>query len=149
MQNALVLMKERALRRGVNLHAELSPALGELLADERKLKQVLINLLSNAVKFTDEGGSVTVRGTPAGCGVRMEVRDTGSGIPERDQTLIFEEFRQAEGEHTRRHEGTGLGLALSKRLVELHGGEIGVESEPGRGSTFFFTLPGEPVEASA
>ncbi len=149
VQNALVLMKERALRRGVNLHAELSPALGELLADERKLKQVLINLLSNAVKFTPEGGSVTVRGTPAGCGVRMEVRDTGIGIPERDQTLIFEEFRQAEGEHTRRHEGTGLGLALSKRLVELHGGEIGVESEPGRGSTFFFTLPGEPVEASA
>ncbi len=144
IDNALVFMKERAARAGVELVREVEPGVGELLADERKLKQVLINLLSNAVKFTDEGGSVTLRARIAGERVEVEVEDTGIGIAAADQSVIFEEFRQAQAEHASKREGTGLGLALSKRLVELHGGQIGVRSEPGRGSVFFFNLPTTP-----
>jgi PAS domain S-box-containing protein len=137
----LVLMKERASRRGVKLSKELHGDLGMITADERKVKQVLINLLSNAVKFTSEGGSVTLRGRSSGDEVEVSVIDTGIGIKKEDHELIFEEFRQADNRDVQRQEGTGLGLALSKRLVELHGGRIWLESEPGRGSTFTFTLP--------
>jgi PAS domain S-box-containing protein len=139
--NALVLMKERANRGGVTLHKELEADVGVITADERKVKQVLINLLTNAVKFTPEGGSVTLRGRYSDDEVVISVIDTGIGIKKEDRELIFQEFRQVDGEHTRKHEGTGLGLALSKRLVELHGGRMWVESEPGKGSTFTFTLP--------
>jgi PAS domain S-box-containing protein len=139
--NALVLMKERANRGGVTLHKELEEDIGVITADERKVKQVLINLLTNAVKFTGEGGSVTLRGRYSGDEVVISVIDTGIGIEKEDRELVFQEFRQVDSEHTRKHEGTGLGLALSKRLVELHGGRIWVESEPGQGSTFTFTLP--------
>jgi PAS domain S-box-containing protein len=145
--NALVLMKERASRHSVRLSKELDGDLGAITADERKIKQVLINLLSNAVKFTGEGGSVTLRGRSSGDEVEVSVIDTGIGIEKKDHDLIFEQFRQADTEDVQKREGTGLGLALSKRLVELHGGRIWVESEPGRGSTFTFTLPKEIASA--
>ena len=105
------------------------------------------NLVSNAVKFTPEGGRVTVRGARLDDGAEVSVTDTGVGIAPDDQAVIFEEFRQVGGDGARRREGTGLGLALTKRFVELHGGRIAVISEVGKGSTFTFTLPvGQPVK---
>ena len=141
IDNALVLMKERAARHGVTLAKDVSPAVGEITADERMLKQVLINLLSNAVKFTDEGGSVTLGVRSSEEEITISVADTGIGIAPEDREVIFEEFRQASSDYAQKQEGTGLGLALSKRLVELHGGRIWLESEVGQGSTFSFTLP--------
>jgi signal transduction histidine kinase len=110
---------------------------------------VLLNLLSNAVKFTPEGGRVEVRATPLATdgtapgpgGVVVSVRDSGIGIAPADQAVIFEEFRQVGSDYARKREGTGLGLALARRLVELHGGRLSVESAVGQGSTFTFTLP--------
>jgi signal transduction histidine kinase len=141
IDNALIFMKQRALRRGVTLAKDLDSQIGVIEADERKVRQVLINLLSNAVKFTPEGGKVTVRARSGENGTVISVVDTGIGVAEKDREIIFEEFRQAGGDYAEKQEGTGLGLALSKRLVELHGGRIWVESEEGRGSTFSFTLP--------
>ena len=105
--------------------------------------QILLNLLSNAIKFTPEGGQVTLAARLEGGGrqVRVAVSDTGIGIAPEDQAKLFQEFVQLDAAPSRRYEGTGLGLALSKRLVELHGGAIGVESALGKGSTFWFTLP--------
>jgi signal transduction histidine kinase len=97
-------------------------------------------LLSNAVKFTPAGGSVDIRASRVDGEIRVAVSDTGPGIATEEQARIFEEFQQGEAGYEQR-EGTGLGLALSKRLVELHGGRIWVDSEPGEGSTFVFTLP--------
>ena len=116
------------------------PAPLDLTADPLKLKQVLYNLLSNAIKFTDAGGRVTVEGRLERETVVIRVTDTGIGIAPEDLATLFEEFRQVDSSLTRKHEGTGLGLALTKRLVELHGGEIAVESELGKGSTFTVTL---------
>ena len=119
-------------------------------ADERKVKQVVFNLLSNAVKFTPDGGRDRVTagfGEGAEDGVVVAVRDTGIGIAPDEQALVFEEFRQAGLASSQKHEGTGLGLALCKRFVELHGGRIWVESEPGVGSTFSFTLPNAVAES--
>jgi signal transduction histidine kinase len=108
--------------------------------DERRIRQVIFNLLSNAVKFTPAGGAVDVSAARANGEVRVSVADTGPGIAAADHERIFEEFQQTEAGVEQR-EGTGLGLALSKRLVELHGGRIWVDSELGHGSTFVFTLP--------
>ena len=148
VDNVLTLMKERAARRHVRLIREVPEVVGAITADERKVKQVLINLLTNAVKFTEAGGTVTVGVEVGPREVIVSVTDTGIGIAASDREIIFEEFRQATSEYTRKQEGTGLGLALSKRLVELHGGRIWVESEPGRGSTFGFTLPHQVTAAS-
>ncbi|HXZ85445.1 MAG TPA: ATP-binding protein [Myxococcota bacterium] len=139
--NALILIQERAAHRGVALVSELDPALDEITADERKLKQVLINLLANAVKFTDAGGKVTVRASRGADCVRVEVEDTGVGIAPEHHELIFEEFRQVADPSTRKQEGTGLGLALVKRMVTLHGGETWLRSALGQGSTFGFSIP--------
>jgi signal transduction histidine kinase len=141
IEGALVMTRERAFARGVEQVREIAPDLGEIEADERKVKQVLVNLLSNAVKFTDPGGTVTLRARRLEDGFELAVADTGVGIAPEEQPLVFDEFRQAGSDHERRAEGTGLGLALVKRLVELHGGSIRLESEPGRGSCFTFTLP--------
>jgi PAS domain S-box-containing protein len=141
IDNALVLMKERANSRGVTLLNELDGDIGVITADERKVRQVLINLLTNAVKFTPEGGTVSLRARSSDDELLISVVDTGIGIKPQDCAVIFEEFRQADSDYAREVEGTGLGLALSKRLVELHGGRIWVESELGQGSTFTFTLP--------
>jgi signal transduction histidine kinase len=141
LDNAVILVKERAARHGIALHLDLDPRLGELVGDERKVKQVLLNLLSNAVKFTPEGGRISLRARLTDRAVEIAVTDTGIGIAPEDQAAIFEEFRQVGSDETRKLEGTGLGLTLAKKFVELHGGRIWVESEPGYGSTFTFTLP--------
>jgi signal transduction histidine kinase len=140
LEGNLSMFRERAARSGVALAISLDPGLGVVNADERKLKQVVFNLLSNAVKFTPSGGRVLLSAARSADGVCVSVADTGIGIPEGEFERIFEEFGQASG-RPRSQEGTGLGLALARRFVELHGGRIWVESVPGRGSTFSFTLP--------
>ena len=142
IENALTLVRERASRRGIALERVVDPALGMIHADERKVKQVLLNLLSNALKFTPEGGRVDVEAGRAGGAALISVRDTGVGIAPEDHAAVFEEFRQVG--KSRGVEGTGLGLALSRKFIELHGGRIWVESELGRGATFRFTLPLDP-----
>jgi signal transduction histidine kinase len=114
--------------------------LGIVRADERKVKQVLLNLLSNALKFTPEGGRIDVRAQVRDGMAEISVTDTGDGIAAADQAAVFEEFRQV-GDSAKRVEGTGLGLALSRKFVELHGGRIWVTSQLGNGSTFTFTIP--------
>jgi signal transduction histidine kinase len=141
IENAMILMRDRARRAGVELAQEIESEIDEMTADERKIKQMLINLLTNAVKFTGDGGSVTLRARCQGADVEISVIDTGVGIAEKDHGLIFEEFRQAGDGWAQSQEGTGLGLALTKRLVELHGGSIRVESELGQGSTFTLRIP--------
>jgi len=148
MDNALTLVKGRAANHGIALHLDADPRIGEIVADERKVKQVLVNLLSNAVKFTPENGRVEVRAVPADGRVEIAVSDTGVGIALEDQEAIFEEFRQVGTDYARKREGTGLGLALTRRIVELHGGRIRVESEIGKGSTFTFSIPERPWPAS-
>ncbi|HXH83812.1 MAG TPA: GAF domain-containing protein [Candidatus Tectomicrobia bacterium] len=148
IDNALILVRERAARRGIALERVVDEKLGEVRADERKIKQVLLNLLSNAVKFTPEGGRIEVRAAVNDGVAEIAVADTGIGIAPEDQEAIFEEFRQVGTDYAKKHEGTGLGLALARRFVELHGGRLTVESEPGRGSTFTFTIPVTPWPAS-
>src|SRR5712692_2203474 len=141
LENAMTLLEERAQRHGIALKLEINPDLGTFRADERKFKQIMLNLLSNAVKFTPGGGSVAVTAKPNGTIVEISVSDTGAGIALEDQESLFEEFKQLGPDRARKAEGTGLGLALTKRFVELHGGTIQVKSAPGKGSTFSFTLP--------
>jgi signal transduction histidine kinase len=141
IDNALTLIRERATRHGITLSVEVDSRLGELNADERKLKQILLNLLSNAVKFTPEGGKIKVGACQIDGMVEIAVSDTGVGIAPEDQATVFEEFKQVGTDYTRKAEGTGLGLALTRKFVELHGGSMRLESEPGKGSTFAFTLP--------
>jgi signal transduction histidine kinase/HAMP domain-containing protein len=148
IDNALILVRERALRREITLEPSIDPRLGEIKGDERKVKQVLVNLLSNAVKFTPEGGRIDVRAVLAHDVVEISVADTGVGIAPEDQQAVFEEFRQVGTDYARKHEGTGLGLALARKFVELHGGTIWVKSQMGEGSTFTFTLPVRPWQAS-
>jgi len=140
IQNALILVGERAIRRGIALHQVIEERVGDIRADERKVKQVLLNLLSNAIKFTPEGGRIEVRAVPVNGSVEVSVTDTGIGIAPEDQEAVFEEFRQV-GAADKKAEGTGLGLALSRKFVELHRGRIWVTSQVGVGSTFTFTLP--------
>ena len=109
-------------------------------ADADKLRQVLLNLVTNAIKFTPEGGRIEVAAVPKDGSVEVSVSDTGVGIAPADQEAVFEEFRQV-GTSATKQEGTGLGLALCRKFVELHGGKIWVQSEVGRGSTFTFTIP--------
>jgi signal transduction histidine kinase len=144
LENALTLVRERATRRGIALDLKVDEHLGPFLGDERKIRQVLLNLLSNAVKFTPEGGRVGVAAALADGAVRIAVSDSGIGIAPDDQAAIFEEFRQVGTDAAQKSEGTGLGLTLAKKFVDLHGGKIWVESELGKGSTFTFTLPEKP-----
>jgi len=137
----MTLVRERAQNHGIALELHVDPRVGEIHADERKVKQIVVNLLSNAVKFTPDGGRIEVDARPNGNSVQVSVKDTGVGIAEKDQQAVFEEFRQVGGDYTTKQEGTGLGLALTRRFVELHGGNISVESAPGKGSMFTFTLP--------
>jgi signal transduction histidine kinase len=145
---AVILVRERATRHGLALDVAVDDRLGAFVGDERKIRQVLLNLLSNAVKFTPEGGRVAVRAAPADGTVEISVSDTGIGIAPEDQEAIFQEFRQVGTDYARKREGTGLGLALARRFVALHGGRIWVKSRPGEGSTFTFTLPVRPWPAS-
>jgi signal transduction histidine kinase len=148
LQDTLVLVRERAVRHGIDLHLDADGRLGALVADERKIKQVMLNLLSNAVKFTPVGGRVAVRAVPTDGAVEISVADTGIGIAPEHQELIFEEFRQVGGDYAHKREGTGLGLTLARKLVELHGGRLWVKSQPGQGSTFTFSVPERPWPAS-
>jgi two-component system, NtrC family, sensor kinase len=139
LERGVVIIRERATRGEVTISLA-TDGVGTVVGDERRVRQVIFNLLSNAVKFTPAGGSIAVAAAQLDGEVQVSVRDTGPGIAPEDQARIFEEFQQAEAGKEQR-EGTGLGLALSRRLIELHGGRIWVDSEPGAGSTFTFTLP--------
>ena len=141
ISNAMTLIRERAQRHAIALALDTDPELGEAVADERKFKQILLNLLTNAVKFTPDGGRVEVRAHRDADNIIVAVHDTGIGIAAEDQGAVFEEFRQVGRHYTNKQEGTGLGLALTRKFVELHGGRIWLESEPGKGSTFTFTIP--------
>jgi len=147
IENALVLVRERVIRRGIRLGSTIDTRLGMISGDERKVKQVLLNLLSNALKFTPEGGEIDVTARLHDHLAEVSVADTGIGIAPADQSTVFEEFRQV-GTADKKAEGTGLGLTLSRKFIELHGGKIWVQSEVGRGSTFTFTLPVRPWPAS-
>jgi signal transduction histidine kinase len=141
IENAMTLVKERAARHGIALDLNVDEKLDCFTGDERKFKQILVNLLSNAIKFTPEGGRIGVTAVSSDDAVEISVSDTGVGIAPEDQKTIFDEFRQVRGDVTRKHEGTGLGLTLTRKFIELHGGSIRVESEVGKGSTFTFTMP--------
>jgi signal transduction histidine kinase len=144
LERGVVMVRERATQDGVRVEFAADPEVDVVEGDERRIKQVIFNLLSNAVKFTPAGGAVDVSSSRVNGEVRISVADTGSGIAPEDHQRIFEEFQQT-GAGLEQREGTGLGLALSKRLVELHGGRIWLESELGKGSTFVFTLPAGSV----
>ncbi|MCM2358377.1 MAG: PAS domain S-box protein [Geobacteraceae bacterium] len=161
---SLTMLLEKALKQNVSLSLEIEPAAElEIEADERKLKQIVFNLLSNAIKFTPDGGAVSVRARKVpsfelsvlssdsklktqnskldGDFIEISVEDTGIGIRAEDMPKLFSPFQQLDAGYTRQYEGTGLGLALSRKLVELHGGQIWAESEFGRGSRFTFAIP--------
>ena len=140
IDNALIVVRERASRREITLGHSVDERLGPIRGDERKVKQVLLNLLSNALKFTPEGGRIDVSAAEHDGVAEIAVTDTGVGIAPEDQEAVFEEFRQV-GTADKKVEGTGLGLALSRKFIELHGGKIRVKSQVGHGSTFTFTLP--------
>ena len=143
LENSITLLRERANRHGILIDLAIDERLSSFMGDERKLKQIMLNLLSNAVKFTPDGGRINVKAGPVDVRVQISVSDTGVGVKPEDQQVIFEEFRQV-GDDSHKREGTWLGLTLTKRLIELHGGRIQVESEAGKGSTFTFTLSEGP-----
>jgi signal transduction histidine kinase len=144
LERGVVMVRERATKDGVSVALAADPEVDVIEGDERRIRQVIFNLLSNAVKFTPAGGAVDLTAAQIDGDVRVSVTDTGSGIAPEDHDRIFDEFQQTEA-GIKQREGTGLGLALSKRLVELHGGRIWVESELGKGSMFVFTLPARRV----
>ena len=136
------MVQERATRAGITLTVDTKPELPDFHGDERKLKQILINLLSNAVKFNNAGGNVSVSVTcPPRQGLILAVSDTGIGMREQDIPLALTPFRQVDGALERKFEGTGLGLALSKSLTEMHGGTLEIQSALGRGTTVTVTMP--------
>jgi signal transduction histidine kinase len=139
LERGVVMVRERAAQNGITLKLEQAPDVDIMSGDERRVRQIVFNLLSNAVKYTPAGGDVVIGSRRVGREVQVSVTDTGPGIASIDHARVFHEFQQTE--LGAQHEGTGLGLALSKRLVELHGGRIWLESELGSGSRFAFTLP--------
>ena len=142
LASTVAMVSTQFAEKRIMLETELAPHTRDLLADQRRGKQVLLNLLANAVKYTPEGGSVRVRARNEGeTHVRVEVQDNGIGIEPDETERIFAEFHQADRVRDGQFGGTGIGLALSKRLVEIQGGQIGVDSTPGEGTTFWFTLP--------
>jgi signal transduction histidine kinase/HAMP domain-containing protein len=148
IDNAVLLIRERASRHMLALEVNVSPQLTSFTGDERKFKQILLNLLSNAVKFTPEGGRVFVAAQPTDVGLQVSVRDTGIGIAAEHLETVFEAFKQVGTDSIMKREGTGLGLALVRQFVELHGGRVWVESVPGQGSTFTFTLAAQPWQTN-
>jgi signal transduction histidine kinase/DNA-binding response OmpR family regulator len=153
LQDALgeveTIVQPLATRKRVKLQLSLEGNLPAVVADRSKLKQIMYNLLSNATKFTPESGTVTVHAEVSEGQVQVAVRDTGIGIRPEDKDQIFQEFRQADGSAARQYEGTGLGLALTRRFVQMHGGRIWVDSEVGHGSTFTFSLPLRTLETES
>jgi signal transduction histidine kinase len=145
LTTAMTLLREQAVRRGIRLELAVDPAVGTIVADQRKVKQIVLNLVANAVKFTPDGGRVDVSARQVDDAVEVSVRDNGIGIAPDDQARIFEEFARAR---STAHEGTGLGLTLTQKFVALHGGRISLESALGEGSSFTFTLPRSGILAS-
>jgi len=141
MQDTLVLVRERAARHGIDLQLEVDGGVGEIVADERKIKQVMLNLLSNAVKFTPEGGRVTIRARAAGGCVAIAIADTGIGIPKPALARLGRPFEQVESQLTKSHQGSGLGLAIARSLTELHGGTMRIRSTQGKGTIVLLRLP--------
>jgi len=148
VESSLTLFKEKALAHSIEVKVEIAVGVGAVTADERRIKQVLINLLSNAFKFTPDRGAIMVSvgrsvraGVSPGDFIEISVKDTGPGIRDEDKGRLFKAFEQLETSLTKSHEGTGLGLAFSRKIVELHGGYIGVESEIGQGANFYFIIP--------
>jgi len=142
LQDTLIEYSVEADKRKIALKTEISDYLPQLCVDRRRMNQVLNNLLSNAVKFTHPGGRVTLRARREGDGLAVSVIDTGIGIKEEDQGRIFQAFTQVDGSYARRYQGTGLGLTLVKKFVEMHGGRVTLRSRFGEGSDFTFTIPG-------
>ena len=140
IDNALMLVRERAVRSGISLSSRIEGSVGDFAGDERMVKQIMLNLLSNAVKFTPAGGSVTVLARPTQDGVEVSVSDTGIGISSEEHRFIFDAFQQGDAGRSVAREGTGLGLTLVRRFVEMHKGRIWLESEVAKGTTFVFTL---------
>ncbi|HET8647170.1 MAG TPA: ATP-binding protein, partial [Vicinamibacteria bacterium] len=131
------ILRSLSAARHITKEAHVDPALGEVVLDPGRLKQVLYNFLSNAIKFTPEGGRVHIRVVPEGAHhLRLEVEDTGIGIGDEQKERLFVEFQQLDGGTGKRYAGTGLGLALTRRIVEAQGGHVGVRSQPGKGSVF-------------
>ena len=143
LRSGLTMHGERAAQGGITMGLSVDPEDIVIRADERKLRQVMFNLLSNAVKFTPRGGRIDVSASMSDGLVQVAVADTGAGIAEEERELVFEEFHQARRQGAGRQDGTGLGLPLSRRFIELHGGRLWVDSVEGAGSTFRFTLPVE------
>ena len=148
IDNALVLVRERAHRHNLQLKSSIAPDISDMVADERKLKQILINLLSNAVKFSHPGGWVLVSASRGTSEIMISVKDSGVGVAPKDQAAIFDEFHQLKTTGSAKQEGTGLGLTLAKRFTELHGGRIWIESDIGQGANFTFTLPDRDLPPS-
>jgi len=142
LEESAAMLRPQAERAGLALRVDCADRLGPVRLDPGLFRQVLVNLLSNAVKFTPEGGCVELCACRDGDGLVVTVRDTGIGIPPEQQARIFEEFYQVDGSYARRYPGSGLGLALVRRMVRLHGGVVRLDSRPGRGSTFTVTVPG-------
>jgi signal transduction histidine kinase len=129
-----------AAEKNLELKVSVSPEVAQGKGDQQRISQVFLNLVGNAIKFT-EAGEVRIEATASNDNFVVSVSDTGPGLSEADQQMIFEEFHQVDGSSTRKKGGTGLGLSIAKRIVEMHGGRIWVESTEGKGSTFWFTLP--------
>ncbi|TCN41937.1 GAF domain-containing protein [Kribbella orskensis] len=144
LDNTASMLRERAALHGIDVSVEVGPDVGTVYADELRLKQVVLNLMTNAVKFTRDGGSVVVRASRTGSEIEITVTDSGIGVPLEDRERIFESFQQG-GRGPSQEEGTGLGLTLSRRIVELLGGKMWLESEVGIGSTFGFSLRSREV----
>ncbi len=145
INDTLTIINASANNKGISVHTNIQDNTPLLSADKTKFRQILYNLLSNAVKFTPENGKITINVFQKDNSLQFEIVDTGIGIKPEDKEKLFEAFHQADASLTREYEGTGLGLHLTKRLVELHGGKIWAESTFGKGSTFFFILPINPV----
>jgi CheY-like chemotaxis protein/anti-sigma regulatory factor (Ser/Thr protein kinase) len=141
LEYTLAMVRERAARHAITVTVDVGDDVGTVDVDELRFKQVVLNLLSNAVKFTPDGGSVSVRAYREGTELMVTVTDTGIGVPPEDQERIFESFQQGR-RGAPKEEGTGLGLTLSRRIVGLFGGRMWLESTPGVGSTFGFSIPG-------
>jgi signal transduction histidine kinase len=148
-QSCMNMLKERAAKARVSLTRSVDPEIGAILADQRKLKQIVINLVTNAIKYNREGGSVDVAARSTPDGLLIEVRDTGNGIPADALGLVLEPFRQVDNAYNRKNEGTGLGLPLTKRLVELHGGRLTIDSTVDVGTTVSVLLPRQRVLSAA
>ncbi|MFH0797199.1 MAG: ATP-binding protein [Candidatus Omnitrophota bacterium] len=145
-KQSIILIKEKAFNHSIQLSIDIEPDVKNIVADQRKVKQIVFNLLSNAIKFTPDKGKIGIRAKKIGEDIETAVWDTGIGIAKDQQNRLFEDFVQLENPYTKMHQGTGLGLALTRKLVELHGGKIRVESEGiNQGTVFTFTLPARPT----